>query len=273
MRRRGRPPDECVYPEPQLSDYLNRRPFAEVGAAVTPVDRLSGRRWRSSWSAGTFIGAEYTTGAIANWLTFVPQRGRVYAAKVLTIAGCRCPASARWPAALVLLVAVVLAAAYANPLTTAAPACSPMAGRGRGPRPSPWPCSGFCIALLTRHTVAASARSLGYLFVWFVRVALLSEPTWRGQARPLGCPRATSLAFLDKGTTYAVPIRSRDRRGGLSDEYVERHDHAWAQRPGLLGRRSAGRCSSSPGRLPPPRRQLSAPARAASRPFRQAAPG
>ena len=35
--------------------------------------------------SSSFIGAEYTSGSLANWLTFVPQRLRVYAAKLITV--------------------------------------------------------------------------------------------------------------------------------------------------------------------------------------------
>ena len=35
--------------------------------------------------AGSFIGAEYSTGSIANWLSFIPRRGQVFASKLITV--------------------------------------------------------------------------------------------------------------------------------------------------------------------------------------------
>ena len=35
--------------------------------------------------AASFIGAEFTTGAIANWLSFVPRRVPVFASKLITV--------------------------------------------------------------------------------------------------------------------------------------------------------------------------------------------
>ena len=49
---------------------------------------------------------------------------------------------------------------------------------------------GFCIGLVGRHTAAAIGVLLGYLFVWFVRNAILSETEWAQRLTP-GPRRAT----------------------------------------------------------------------------------
>ena len=54
--------------------------------------------------AASFIGAEYSSGSIANWLTFVPRRGRVFWSKLLTMIGFAAVLGA-FAAALVLFAA------------------------------------------------------------------------------------------------------------------------------------------------------------------------
>ena len=81
------PKSDCAYPEPTEADY------GLTPTAVRP-DRQAGRRAslrrRPSWpgicSAASFIGAEYSSGSLGNWLTFVPRRDKVYAAKVAALA-------------------------------------------------------------------------------------------------------------------------------------------------------------------------------------------
>ena len=59
--------------------------------------------------AGSFIGAEYSTGSIANWLSFIPRRGPVFASKLITVVTLSALASAVC-AALMIGIAVGLAA-------------------------------------------------------------------------------------------------------------------------------------------------------------------
>ena len=56
--------------------HRSAEPFDEVAARVAAGVDLPGRRWRALMVAGSFIGAEYSTGSIANWLSFIPRRGR-----------------------------------------------------------------------------------------------------------------------------------------------------------------------------------------------------
>ena len=61
---------------------------------------------------------------------------------------------------------------------------------------------GFCIGLLGRHTAAAIGVLLGYLFVWFVRNAVLIEARLGPAAHPLD-PGGQPLApWSASGTTY-----------------------------------------------------------------------
>ncbi|MGI3781050.1 MAG: ABC transporter permease subunit, partial [Janthinobacterium lividum] len=59
-------------------------PFDQVGQlGVTTAAYLS--MFASFLVAASFIGAEYSTGSLANWLTFVPQRLKVFASKGIAV--------------------------------------------------------------------------------------------------------------------------------------------------------------------------------------------
>jgi ABC-2 type transport system permease protein len=78
--------DVCSQMEPRLENFLK---------PATPFSDLAG-----SWLVGTlpkllpmillviaalFIGSEYSSGSIANWLTFVPNRNKVFASKMAAL--------------------------------------------------------------------------------------------------------------------------------------------------------------------------------------------
>ncbi|HEX3197095.1 MAG TPA: ABC transporter permease, partial [Propionibacteriaceae bacterium] len=83
----GAPPDECVMPEPALADFTeSATPFREVVRTALQLSTLFVAAV-AFMIAASFIGAEYGSGSIANWLTFIPRRGRVFWSKLLTVAG------------------------------------------------------------------------------------------------------------------------------------------------------------------------------------------
>jgi ABC-2 type transport system permease protein len=67
--------------------------------------------------AASFIGAEFTTGAIANWLSFIPRRGAVLAARLVAIVIFTVLVSAV-ASALTLGVAALISAGYGGDLST-----------------------------------------------------------------------------------------------------------------------------------------------------------
>ena len=95
--------------------------------------------------AGSFIGAEYSTGSIANWLSFIPRRGRVFASKLVTIVAFSALASAAAAALDARIAALVLARLYDIPVGEAGRpswACSAAACWSQWR----WPCSGSASA-------------------------------------------------------------------------------------------------------------------------------
>ena len=65
--------------------------------------------------AGSFIGAEYSSGSIGNWLSFIPRRGRVFASKLLTVVVFSALVSAA-VTGLALAAALLLARTYQLPV-------------------------------------------------------------------------------------------------------------------------------------------------------------
>lgn len=76
----------CTYPEPRLEDF--GKPQA-IFAEIMP-DLLQGSSYFLAFAAfligASFVGAEFSSGAIGNWLTFEPRRLRVYGSKLLAAA-------------------------------------------------------------------------------------------------------------------------------------------------------------------------------------------
>jgi len=79
---------------------------------------------------------------------------------------------------------------------------------------------GFCIGMIGRHTAAAIGALLGYLFVWFVRNAILSESTWAQRLTPW-TPEGNLAAVVRGKHQYFVPTRTVGP-DGMSIDYLER---------------------------------------------------
>ena len=86
-RDTGGTPEECIIPEPTLADFsADPTPFKEAARTALEVSTVF-VALAAFMIAASFIGAEYSSGSIANWLTFVPRRGRVFWSKLLTMIG------------------------------------------------------------------------------------------------------------------------------------------------------------------------------------------
>jgi ABC-2 type transport system permease protein len=79
---------------------------------------------------------------------------------------------------------------------------------------------GFCVGLVGRHTAAAIGVLLGYLFVWFVRNAILSETEWAQRLTPW-TPEGNIAAIVNRGYPYYIPVRTVGPEG-VGVDYVER---------------------------------------------------
>ena len=211
----GNPPD-CRYPEPQLSEFSFSRPFGEVTSESLQLS-IYLVALAALMIAGSFIGAEYSSGSIANWLSFLPRRGRVFASKLVTIVLFSALVSAA-ATGLALTAALVMAQAYDLPVGRLNAELG-MLGRGVLVAVA-LAVLGFCIGTIGRHTAAAIGALLGYLFVWFVRNAMLSEAAWAQRLTPW-TPEANLAAVVKGGHQYFVPSRSIGP-DGVSVDYLER---------------------------------------------------
>ncbi len=211
----GNPPD-CRYDEPKLSDYTFVQPFDEVTSASLQV-AIYLVALTALMVAGSFVGAEFSTGSLANWLSFIPRRGQVFASKLVTVVAFSALASAAG-AGLMLGGALFLAGLYDTPVIKLADQVA-MAGRGIVVAVA-LAVVGFCIGLVGRHTAAAIGVLLGYLFVWFVRNAILGESEWAQRLTPW-TPEGNIAAIVNRGYMYYLPIRTVGPEG-VGVDYVER---------------------------------------------------
>ena len=81
----GGTPAECAYPEPKLSDFVFVQSFEDVARGAVQIS-IYLVAMTALMIGGSFIGAEFSSGSIANWLSFIPRRGQVYASKLITVA-------------------------------------------------------------------------------------------------------------------------------------------------------------------------------------------
>jgi ABC-2 type transport system permease protein len=201
-RDTGAQPDECVIPEPTLAELTgDSTTFKEATSAALKLSTLFVALVTFTIAA-SFIGAEYTSGSITNWLTFVPRRSHVFWSKLLAVAGFAALLGTL-AATLVLGAGIILARLHGSDID----AIPELAGVGvRGVLPVVvLAVLGFCVGLLTRHTAGAIGILLAALGVCFVRIGVLGEQSWAQRITPW-TPEGNIAALIDRGYKYAVPV-------------------------------------------------------------------
>lgn len=234
---------ECVADGGSAQECATERPNPEGwGLAATPYDEAAGMAVTFGAYLGgmvifvvtaSFIGAEVTTGSLANWLTFVPDRRRVYAGKLLVAAGFSLLVGLA-VSALTVAVSALLTLAHGQPLT-GLPDIVAMAARG-ALVVGIFGVLGFCVALLTGSTGATIGVLLGAIFVLYVRIVLAYASRWAQLPAPMS-PDVNLQAVLNKGTTYATSAGSGTGEGYPSVEKTLSVWHGlgyWAVVLGLL---------------------------------------
>lgn len=215
-RDTGASPDECALPEPQLIDFTGSPvPFRETARTALQLSTLLVAVVAFTIAA-SFIGAEYGSGSIANWLTFVPRRGQVFWSKLLTVAGFAALLGA-FCATLVFGAVLTLAHLHGSRVES----IRELAGMGaRSVVPVVvLAVVGFCLGLLTRHTAAAVGVLLASVVVWFVRVGPLSSLAWAHRITPW-TPEGNIAAIVDRGYRYTVPVE-RATPDGLTVDFMQ----------------------------------------------------
>lgn len=154
----------CAFPEPKLEDFGKPQ---TVFTEITP-GLLQGTSYFLAFAAfligASFLGAEFSSGAIGNWLTFEPRRLRVYGSKLLAAGTGFVPVAA-------VVLAIVLFGTFliVDRLGDTANATAKVWGDlsaigGRAVVTTALAAVlGSVVGLLLRHTAAAIGVVMGYL--------------------------------------------------------------------------------------------------------------
>ena len=208
-RDTGTPPDECVIPEPALVDFTGSpTPFKEATGTALKLSAVL-VALVAFMIAASFIGAEYRSGSITSWLTFVPRRGHVFWSKLLTVAGFA-TLLGMLCATLVFDAALVLAHLHGSRVESVRELVE-MGARGVL-TVVVLAIVGFCTGLLSRHTAGAIGALLALAVVWFVRIGPLSSLGWAQRITPW-TPDGNIAAIVDHGYTYSVPVEKATPSG------------------------------------------------------------
>lgn len=213
----GGSPADCAQPAPTAQDWIDGPyPFAE-SAGVAVDFGLYLTALVAFLVAASFVGAEFTTGSMANWLTFVPRRSTVFVSKLAVVAASSLLVGLL-AGALTVGAAVLITLAYDQPLTGLGPVLQ-MAGRG-ALISLIFAVLGFCCAMLTGSTGASVGILLGGLFAVFARGIVLFASDWAGRLSSWS-PDVNAQAIVENGTTYWIPTPG----SGWEDdsEGIERH--------------------------------------------------
>ena len=213
----GQPPEACQF-KPTLEMFVPpATPFRDIAAtAVLFATLVAGLG--SFLVAASFIGAEYTSGSLSNWLTFVPQRWKVFTAKAVAILlGCGLFA--------LLVVGGTLAATAALTVwhdgePTGIGAMTASAGRGVA-LVVVLALIGFGLTLLARHTAAAIGVLVAYGLVSIALLILTNFLPATQRLKPFQ-PDINLMAFLNNGHTYTeyYPGVGPAEDAGLATERV-----------------------------------------------------
>ena len=215
----GNPAEECAWPEPTPADYsLTATAFADIGPSAVSLSAYL--TLLAAFVVGaSFIGAEYATGSLANWLTFVPRRLWVYSSKLLAVVLASAVAGAVVNFLMLGLV-VAFTRLHGGGLTGLGTAAA-TAGRA-----VPIAClagvAGYVFALLTRHTVAALGIALGYVVVSAVLSSIAAQADGPLGWLPPWLPENNVTAFLQHGSTYTQYVETVTEQGTSGDS-IEKH--------------------------------------------------
>lgn len=156
----------------------------------------------------SLVAAEFATGAIGNWLTFEPRRGRVYASKIAGAAAGMLPIA-------VVVTAITSAGAWviadtwgSTALTSAQTGALIWSGVRVVALGVIGAAIGAAFGALLRHTAAVIGVAFGYL--------ILVEGVFRGSLQHLQQWMVTVnvRAWIDHGATYFVQRCQSDPQGG-----------------------------------------------------------
>jgi ABC-2 type transport system permease protein len=161
--------DECAIPRPDPSEWgLAAVPFQQaVSPAISFGVYLGG--FVLFLAMASFIAAEASSGSLANWLTFVPNRDIVIGSKLIVVTVFSIVVGAV-AGLLILGSSALIGSAHGQPLTGFGDLAA-MAARGVV-LTAILGIAGFAVGLLTGSTAGSTGVLLGALFLTYVVPAL-----------------------------------------------------------------------------------------------------
>jgi len=226
----GNPPDVCSFEGPSPEDFAPRFviEFSDVAPVVLTV-MVFAVTLGFLFLGASFIGAEYSSGALANWMSFIPQRGQVFSSKLIALVLSAALVSAA-VSALTLGVAVVIARAVGARVSGVG-RLAELGGRGVVVAVI-GAVLGFTLAMLTRHTIAAAGMLLGTLLVSYIfNILTFAIPSLQGIKPWL--PEVNLQAFLNHGYQYETYDTAITESG--SEPQVVQHTISFAHGAGYWG--------------------------------------
>lgn len=156
--------EACTYVEPTIDQFAKPK---TVFTELMP-DLLLGSSYLLAFAAfligASFVGAEFSSGAIGNWLTFEPRRLRVYGSKLLAAAVGMVPVAVVVLAVLTMGTYLIIDQLGITAGTTGKVwgDLAELGGRTVALTAAAGALGGV-VALLLRHTAAAIGVAMGYL--------------------------------------------------------------------------------------------------------------
>lgn len=188
---------------PQREWYVWEPPaFAEFATAALPSAMLL-LAFVSLLAGVTFVAAEFATGSIGTWLTFVPRRGRVFASKTGAAAVGGLVFAAVWSAAYLGATALGYALAGSEVAVTATQVHALLKVAVLGTAVT---VVGTALGFLLRHTAAALGVALGYVIAvdGIVLSALRGGGRWSLLTNMQAWVTGSASYYQDECTTTAT---------------------------------------------------------------------
>lgn len=210
-------PDQCTYPEPTRADFSVSQPVQ----ALAPILLLGGGAILALAVfivSASYIGAEMSSGAIANWLTFNPSRWKVMLSKLsVALLG-----SALFAAVFMGLgLGTVAIIDSINGSATDAVKWTPVLQQGGRivALVVIVAAIGFAIALIARHT-AAALGAIGVFFVAQIITGIFGQSEKFAPVIPW-LPENNALAFVLHDYPYSVAV-NKVTADGVQQDFAQR---------------------------------------------------
>lgn len=200
---------DCTMPEPTPEDFARKATSFDGAASLLGMVGTVFLGFASMVVAASLVGADFTSGAMANWLSFVPVRWRVYLSRLIVAVVGTTAISAVLLTVTFAVMAMIVSIQQPGPITGWGTVAG-LGGRGLA-LVAMASVFGFTVSFLTRRTIATVGIVLGYLVARLVLLAF-STMSWYGKLVP-ALPENNAIALLQKDYHYQVAHRVVSAQG------------------------------------------------------------